>query len=170
MAAIPTPAPDRGETRCWAELAAARRVLFEAQDAMTAVFLQRAGSGESTASAGPGSIGAPPFVFALEKPARPRTWGERRTARKIARKRRQTLIESGLFDDAWYRTRYPDVVQSGQDPMTHFLEHGSYEGRSPGPDFNAFGYLARYPDVVEEKIEPWLHYVRHGRPEGRSPA
>jgi hypothetical protein len=168
MDPTPTPVSDRGEPRSWTALAAARRAQFEAQDAMTAVFLQRAGGGTSLSGARSGSIGAPPFAFSLEKPAKPRSWRKRLAARKLERKRRQELLDSGLFDDAWYRSHYPDVARSGQDPLVHFLEHGSYEGRSPGPGFNAMGYLARYPDVVEERIEPWLHFARHGRSEGRS--
>lgn len=169
MDPIPTPASERREPRSWNELANARRALFEAQDAMTAVFLKRAGGGTDASGTRSSSIGAPPFTFSMEKPPKPTSWRERRTARKRESKRRQELLKSGLFDDAWYRSRYPDVAQSGQDPLAHFLEHGSYEGRSPGPGFDAMGYLARYPDVVDEGIEPWLHFVRHGRPEGRSP-
>jgi hypothetical protein len=169
MDPIHAPAPIPKERRPWAELAAARRASFEAQDGMTAVFLRGARSETGSTGVRSGSIGAPPFVFSMERPATPRSWSGRRAARKAKLKRRQELLASGLFDEAWYRERYPDVVQSGQDPLSHFLEHGSYEGRSPGPGFHAMGYLARYPDVVEEKIEPWLHFVRHGKPEGRSP-
>lgn len=170
MDSTPSPAPDLGASRRWAERAAARSALFEARDAMSAAFLQRAGLntlGLSHATAR--SPGAPPFVFALAKPVAPRSWWKRRAFTANQRKRRQSLEQSGLFDAAWYLSRYPDVAQAGEDGLTHFLNHGSFEGRSPGPNFDAIGYLARYPDVVNEGIEPWLHYVRHGKAEGRSP-
>ncbi|WP_160329367.1 DUF4214 domain-containing protein [Methylobacterium sp. GXS13] len=81
--------------------------------------------------------------------------------------RQAALISSGLFDSAWYLKHNPDVAAAGHDPMMHFLKDGSYEGRSPGPDFDAIAYLTLYPDVVREGVEPWLHFAMHGRVEGR---
>ena len=49
---------------------------------------------------------------------------------------------SGLFDESWYAATYPDVDQSGLDPIAHYLAIGAAEGRNPGPLFNT-AYYAR---------------------------
>lgn len=80
---------------------------------------------------------------------------------------RELLLESGLFEAAWYLETYPDVAAARVDPMGHYLNHGWREGRSPGPDFDVAYYLTANPDVAAAAIEPVLHYVRHGAREGR---
>nr|WP_298797110.1 hypothetical protein [uncultured Acetobacter sp.] len=41
-------------------------------------------------------------------------------------------IQSAIyFDGGWYLDMYPDVREAGIDPLEHFLNHGSQEGRSP---------------------------------------
>lgn len=35
----------------------------------------------------------------------------------------------GLFDEQSYLSRYPDVADSGMDPLVHYLKHGIDEGR-----------------------------------------
>lgn len=40
------------------------------------------------------------------------------------------LIESGLFDDHWYTTRYPDVARSGMSPADHYVRIGASLGRA----------------------------------------
>ena len=64
---------------------------------------------------------------------------------------------------------YPDVAASGEDPARHYLIHGAAERRSPGPEFDAEGYLASYPDVAASGLNPLLHYLEHGQAEGRDP-
>src|SRR5262249_55509523 len=44
---------------------------------------------------------------------------------------------SGLFDPAWYQSRYGDVAAARLDPFEHFVRNGSAERRSPGPNFDA---------------------------------
>ncbi|WP_336489768.1 hypothetical protein [Methylobacterium nigriterrae] len=161
--------PDPTLNKRWAQAARQRRALFVARDALSAEILKGSETGIATGdAAAPVSPGAPTLVFALEKPTRPRSWRARRSHAATDRRRRRLFEASGLFDAAWYRARYPDVETAGMDALEHFLDHGSFEGRSPGPDFDAIAYLARYPDVVSEKMEPWLHYVLHGKAEGRA--
>lgn len=74
---------------------------------------------------------------------------------------------SGLFDDAWYKARYPDVAAAGYPPLLHYMVHGAFEGRLPSPHFDAEWYLLHYPDIVG--INPLLHYIDYGRDEGRIP-
>ncbi|MFD2429106.1 hypothetical protein ACFSUK_15115 [Sphingobium scionense] len=49
------------------------------------------------------------------------------------RLRRQAMLlgQIGLFDRDWYLSSNMDVLESGLDPQTHFLEYGLREGRSP---------------------------------------
>ena len=77
------------------------------------------------------------------------------------------IIESGLFDRRWYLEAYPDVAQSGMDPLEHYARSGIYEGRSPGPNFDAVWYLAQNRDVAAAGVAPFIHYLSAGRAEGR---
>jgi hypothetical protein len=89
-------------------------------------------------------------------------------AEEIARSRLFLVESSGLFSAEWYLSRYPDIRTSGADPLTHFVQHGSLEGRSPGPNFDADTYWAFNPDVQQVRAEPFMHYLVHGRVEGRT--
>ena len=54
------------------------------------------------------------------------------------------LIEkSGLFDREYYLREYPEVAQSGLDPITHFLKIGAKEGKNPSPYFDTVYYAAQ---------------------------
>jgi chromosome segregation ATPase len=112
------------------------------------------------------------FSWKVSAPVRwlGRALGGGSSVRRRLAKQKALLEQSGLFDAAWYRSTYPDVVESGQDPAAHYLRHGAKEGRNPGPKFDTQNYLKRYPDVskAEPAINPLLHYVLHGQKEGRS--
>lgn len=47
---------------------------------------------------------------------------------------------SGLFDEAWYLQRYPDVAAAGMDPVEHYCRHGAAEGRNPSGLFDTVYY------------------------------
>jgi len=74
-----------------------------------------------------------------------------------------------LFDNDWYKRKYPDVAASGIDPCFHYLKHGAFEGRDPHPLFSTGHYLERYPAVKSSGINPLLHYLRYGWKEGYEP-
>ncbi|MFE1601978.1 glycosyltransferase [Methylobacterium sp. ID0610] len=76
---------------------------------------------------------------------------------------------TGMFDAAWYLTEYPDVKQSGIDPIAHYVEHGSKEGRMPNPLFMTHWYLDRYPEARSSGENPLVHYIRHGVDRGLQP-
>lgn len=78
-------------------------------------------------------------------------------------------ILSGFFDAEWYRSRYPDVVSTGVDPMTHFLTWGAAEGRDPNRWFDSRWYVERYPDLAASGTLPLLHYMVAGAAELRNP-
>ena len=155
------------------QAAARRRTLFAARDALSAAILSEAdyftclSPSLEPSSALQAPKPPPELVISLPKPPQPKTWWERRAAAAQQRKRRQALLAANIFDATWYRAQNPDVASAGMDPLTHFLEHGSFEGRSPGPGFDAIAYLARYHDVMAGGLEPWVHYTLHGKAEGR---
>jgi hypothetical protein len=49
---------------------------------------------------------------------------------------------SGLFDADYYCARYPEVAESGLDPVDHYLRIGAAKGYDPSPLFDT-GYYAR---------------------------
>ena len=75
---------------------------------------------------------------------------------------------SGLFDEAWYLKRFPDVATLGMGAAEHYLWIGARLSRNPSPGFDGNAYLAANEDVAECGVNPLLHYVRHGKQEGRS--
>ncbi|MGJ8560389.1 MAG: glycosyltransferase [Litorimonas sp.] len=40
-----------------------------------------------------------------------------------------------LFDTNWYQNSYPDIAESGINPLIHYVRHGDAEGRDPHPLF-----------------------------------
>lgn len=85
----------------------------------------------------------------------------------VSERDRAELLASGLFDAEWYSETYPDVRQTGLDPLDHFLRIGRYLVRSPGPEFDSGRYLAVNADVARAKIDPLQHYIRYGKRENR---
>lgn len=82
-------------------------------------------------------------------------------------KHRKKVFESGLFDQSYYLENNIDVLKSGMDPISHYLQFGGYEGRMPGPDFESEYYLKRYKDVAASGMNPLVHYLLYGHREGR---
>ena len=81
---------------------------------------------------------------------------------------KRDLKASGLFDEAWYRREYPDVAESGIDPVQDYLTPPHPWLRLPSPDFVPGEYAAINFDVKACGL-PWaVHYARDGMREGRS--
>ena len=58
------------------------------------------------------------------------------------------LIErSGLFDREHYLKQYPEVAESGIDPIVHFLTVGAKEGKNPSPYFDTVYYARQMDDA-----------------------
>lgn len=80
------------------------------------------------------------------------------------------LEQSDWFDADWYLKRYPDIAKHrrfSREPLLHYLLHGGFEGRNPGPDFDSRFYLQRYADVRKRGTNPLVHYLRYGQQEQR---
>jgi hypothetical protein len=75
------------------------------------------------------------------------------------------IEDSGLFDATWYQANYPDVAQSGLDPLRHYALVGAAAAWDPGPRFSTEFYLEHNPDV-SLGTNALLHYLRHGRARG----
>jgi GT2 family glycosyltransferase/glycosyltransferase involved in cell wall biosynthesis len=80
------------------------------------------------------------------------------------------LRESGLFDEAWYRSAYPDVRKSGMDPAEHYLKHGARELRDPSRTFSTRRYVNANPTVLKSGLNPLVHFLRNRRAKDGSAA
>jgi Glycosyl transferases group 1 len=88
----------------------------------------------------------------------------------IGKGRAITIIaKAGLFDSRWYLTQNPEVAQAGIDPLVHYVDCGTWEGRDPHPLFDTDWYLSNNPDVARAKVNPFAHYIARGAEEGRDP-
>jgi hypothetical protein len=83
---------------------------------------------------------------------------------------RKYLRPVGLFDEDYYVTAYPDIVQANIDHFEHFFLHGYLEGRQPNAIFDPAWYLTNYPEVKALNAQPLLHYAQFGEREGRRPS
>lgn len=83
-----------------------------------------------------------------------------------AEKAIRVLRQCSWFNTTWYLTQYPEVKESGADPVEHYFYQGANEGKSPGPFFDTSRYLEQYPDILKNDLNPLLHYVEIGFYEG----
>lgn len=74
-----------------------------------------------------------------------------------------------FLDRAHYLATYPDVLASGDDPLTHYCRYGWREGRNPSRSFDTRYYLETNPEVAARDINPLWHYAALGHREGRHP-
>ena len=79
------------------------------------------------------------------------------------------IRSSVLFDADWYLANNPDVARAQEDPATHYLLTGGFEGRDPSPYFDSSWYLDAYLDVRKTGINPLVHYLKYGIKEDRYP-
>ncbi len=74
-----------------------------------------------------------------------------------------------LFDDAFYRSSYPEAAKSSKNLWAHYLAYGCDELRDPNPLFKTSYYQLHYPDVAAAGVNPLVHYLQSGAKEGRDP-
>lgn len=77
------------------------------------------------------------------------------------------IKESGLFDEDYYFSKYPDIKLAGFDPIKHYVTFGVQENCNPNNDFVTSEYLDAYPDVKNNLINPFVHYILYGIFENR---
>ena len=72
------------------------------------------------------------------------------------------ITESGLFDGSFYLKNNPDVLESGIDPLMHYLMHGCREGRNPSAWFSTNRYLNEHMENEPTMWNPLLHFIENG--------
>ena len=77
------------------------------------------------------------------------------------------VAESKLFDAAWYLKEYPDVRDSGINPLRHFVEFGAFENRNPSDKFSTEEYLSQNSELVNLNVNALVHYLKFGKFEGK---
>jgi len=80
----------------------------------------------------------------------------------------KTISASKLFDQNWYLRTYPDVLLSGIEAVTHYMQYGWHLGRDPSPKFSTNTYFELNNDVYEAGVNPLEHYLFQGLREGRN--
>ena len=93
--------------------------------------------------------------------------GEIATLRRVSKAelfdlQRWVVERSPLFDAEWYLLTYPDVKESGLDPIVHYLMFGARELRNPSVNFDTTAYLQQNPDVETKGFNPLYHFIRYG--------
>ena len=74
----------------------------------------------------------------------------------------QIIKDSGLFDELFYATEYPDLKKC-ESLLEHYLLYGGFEGRATSERFDSRRYLMKNPDVSDQNINPLIHYQTIGR-------
>lgn len=89
--------------------------------------------------------------------------GDRKLRQRLTASQQEhylTLIQSSaLFDADWYLKKNPDIAASAVDPARHYLLHGGFEGRDPGPYFSSARYLQENPQARVKRLNPLVHYL-----------
>jgi hypothetical protein len=69
---------------------------------------------------------------------------------------------SFIFDSAFYSKCYPDVHDSGLEPIAHFVVFGAREGRSPHPLFHCNYYKKQLSDAGIKTTNALKYFLDHG--------
>jgi hypothetical protein len=79
----------------------------------------------------------------------------------------QPLNVRQIFDSKYYLAANPDVRAARIDPLRHYLEYGSKEGRKPHPLFgnphklfDSESYVREYPEAAANGTNPLVHYLK----------
>ena len=77
---------------------------------------------------------------------------------------------SGLVDEDWYLSIYPDVGSTNFNPVLHFCIHGWREGRKPNFYFETEWYLLTYPSDDARMQNPLYDYIVRAEKEDAWPS
>jgi hypothetical protein len=69
-----------------------------------------------------------------------------------------------LFDSAFYLEKYPDVRESGVNPLAHYLMHGAQELRQPNILFDVQYYVENNQSWLDSGLTPLGHYIANAEP------
>ena len=76
---------------------------------------------------------------------------------------------SSSFHTQWYLSRYPDVAESGQNALEHYVLYGASELRDPSEYFDVQQYCTEYAALIPAGANPLVHFLRHGARAGLNP-
>lgn len=79
------------------------------------------------------------------------------------------LKSSVLFDESYYLACNPEIAESGQDPVLHYLRRGAIDARNPNPWFDTSFYMSTHPGIISVGINPLFHYIMFGASQGNNP-
>ena len=65
--------------------------------------------------------------------------------------------------------RYPDVAESGQNALEHYVLYGASELRDPSEYFDVQQYCTEYAALIPAGANPLVHFLRHGARAGLNP-
>jgi hypothetical protein len=93
-----------------------------------------------------------------------RLFGRQRPAPDQALLRDAALLRAcPLFDAPWYIASHPELAETGQDPVLHYLLTGAAQGFDPGPWFETAAYLDSEPGLDPARTPPLIHAIRTGK-------
>ena len=91
--------------------------------------------------------------------------------------------DSDWFDEDYYLKKYPEVRNSGIEPLEHYIFFDYNDDKFPSLKFekiyNSFKdselfdyvyYLSKYPGIKKSGMDPVLHYIFFGIKEDKSPS
>lgn len=77
------------------------------------------------------------------------------------------IVDLGLFDTAYYFSKYSHLLHGTRNLLEHYLEHGVKMSFNPSAKFDTNFYLINNPDVARADVNPLIHYICHGINENR---
>jgi GT2 family glycosyltransferase/glycosyltransferase involved in cell wall biosynthesis len=86
------------------------------------------------------------------------------------RERAKHIKKTGLFDATYYLSQNKDVVESGIDPLLHYVIYGDKEDRKPSLFFDPKFYRNHAKKFKFIEINTLLHYYAVGRYKNISPS
>jgi len=114
--------------------------------------------------------------LASQSNARPKRCGFWKRLERSIRKRREKIQAAWNFDSAWYLEKYPEVLEAGAEPLTHYINFGKGEGRKKNRSHEGIrtamvrmlktlrkNSLTTDPEITLKKIEGafWLFALKH---------
>jgi len=86
---------------------------------------------------------------------------------KVTKNEVETIKNSVLFNEQYYRRVYKDITTSNIDMAHHYCVYGWREGRNPSALFDTTYYLEMNCDIRNAGINPLYHFITAGKDEGR---
>ena len=78
----------------------------------------------------------------------------------VADKNYRKIKRSYLFDPEYYLDRVPGLQNTGKNPLIHYVDFGSTEGKTPSPFFDPVFYGTTYGISASE--DSFVHYLTTG--------